>query len=524
MTENANDKSTEACPVSAKNDLSAWILDAEEAAVDDGALTPSESGAGTVAKSIQISKKAVIVGVAVILILFFAAYAATFIFEKGMYARDAAGAIIPGTYVEDPSLPGISWWQFLLSPFMILLPSSPGYETVYAIIALLLIIGAIFTALDDTGILVYMVEALNNKFGKKKYILLFVLPFVFMFLGSSAGMFEELIPLVPVVIMLSYALGWDALIGLGITILASCFGFAAGVVNPFTVGVAQTLGGIPLYSGIELRLLTFVIAYIILMAFLFAYARKLDKNPRKSSVYAADLEKKAMFAFRTDTFVKSKEKNRAMLWFGSWMLSIVVLAVISVFVQALAQNLMYITLGVYLVAGIGACFICGTKLKRLCKMLLKGFLTLLPAIAMILFAGGIRYIIEKGDVMDTILYNAVGLMSGQPSFVVTLLIYLIIFIFEMFIPSGSAKAFLLMPMVFNICTLTGIDKQVAVLAFHFADGFANVILPTNAGLLLILGMTTVDYGKWFRWSIKIQLTLLAATIGVLALAQFVVYA
>jgi uncharacterized ion transporter superfamily protein YfcC len=143
---------------------------------------------------------------------------------------------------------------------------------------------------------------------------------------------------------------------------------------------------------------------------------------------------------------------------------------------------------------------------------------------MILFAGGIRYIIEMGDVMDTILFNAVGLMDGQSPFVVTLLIYLIIFIFEMFIPSGSAKAFLLMPMVFNICTLTGIDKQVAVLAFHFADGFSNVILPTNAGLLLILGMTTVDYGKWFRWSMKIQLTLLAATVGVLALAQFVVYA
>jgi uncharacterized ion transporter superfamily protein YfcC len=93
----------------------------------------------------------------------------------------------------------------------------------------------------------------------------------------------------------------------------------------------------------------------------------------------------------------------------------------------------------------------------------------------------------------------------------------------MFIPSGSAKAFLLMPMIFNICLLMNVNGQIAVLAFAFADGFANVILPTNAGLLLILGLTTVDYGKWFKWSFKIQFTLLLATIGVLALAYYVVY-
>ncbi|MDD3947218.1 MAG: AbgT family transporter, partial [Clostridia bacterium] len=106
----------------------------------------------------------------------------------------------------------------------------------------------------------------------------------------------------------------------------------------------------------------------------------------------------------------------------------------------------------------------------------------------------------------------------------SLIIYLIIIVFNMFIPSGSAKAVLLMPIIFELCSLSGIHPQVAVLAFAFGDGFSNVILPTNAGLLLILGMTTVDYGKWFRWSFKIQLALLSITALVLVFAQLVYYA
>lgn len=500
--------------------------------VRDGAdLAPSGEAAAAVltpeteikkAKSISISKKAVVIGAAVVLALFITAYVLTFVLEKGMYQRDASGAIIPGTYVADPTLDGIKWWQFLLSPLMILLPSSDGYMTVWAIIILLFIIGAVFTALDDTGIMVYMVEYLNNKLGHRKYLLLFLLSFAFMFLGSTAGMFEELIPLVPVVVMLCYALGWDALVGLAIAVVASCFGFSAGVVNPFTVGVAQTLGGLEMYSGIGMRILTFALAYIILMAFLYPYARKIERHPEKSMVFAEDSLRKKEFSFRIDDFTEDKGKNKALLWFGCWMLAVVALALISIAWRALADYLMYIILAVYVIAGVGASVMCGLKGKALLKQLGKGAITLLPAVILILIAGGIRYIVEEGDIMDTILYKFVELIGNKGGFGTTMIIYCIIFVFEIFIQSGSAKAFLLMPMIFDICGLVGLDPQVAVLAFAFADGFANVILPTNAGLLLILGLTTVDYGKWFRWSIKIHLTLFAATVGVLAIAQYLV--
>ena len=489
-------------------------------------------------RTIEISKRAVVVAVVIVLVLVIAAIVVTQVLPKGSYERgtDADGNtyIIANSYTQDDSLPSLQWWQAIFAPFLVLNPAMDGSLMVWALIALLLVIGAVFTALDHTGVLVYMVESLRNRFGKRKYALLFVLSFAFMFLGSSAGMFEELIPLVPVVILLCYALGWDALTGLGISVLSACFGFAAGVVNPFTVGISQNLIGIPMFSGIELRLLTFVLAYIVLMAFVFPYARKIEKNPRKSPVYTEDARKKHGFDFTGVDFVYDEGKSRALRWFAWWMVVVILFAILSIFIQphyipalgdfSLADYVLYITVAIYVIAGIGACLMCGLRGKELFSKLGKGLVTLLPAVAMILIASGVRYIMESGSVMDTILYGVIEACKGQSPAVIILLIYLAIFIFEMFIPSGSAKAFLLMPMIGAMCSQLGVDGQVAVLAFTFGDGFANVLLPTNAGLLLILGMTTVNYPKWLRWSGKIQLALLAVTIGILMLAQYVVYA
>lgn len=490
------------------------------------------------AKTITISQKSIIIAIAIVLVLVLVAVIFTQVLPRGSYERivDADGnvSIVPDSYKEDASLSKIKWWQVIFSPFMILDPAQDGALMVWAILALLIVIGAVFTALDKTGIMSYMVESLRNKFTNKKYILLFILPLVFMSLGSTAGMFEELIPLAPVVVLLSYAFGWDALVGLGMSILAACFGFTAGIVNPFTVGISQSLVGLPMFSGISMRLLTFAVAYIILMAFMFPYARKIEKKPTLSSVYLEDFKRKKDFDFENTEFVYDEGKSKALKWFAAWLIVIVLLAVISIFIQptyipalgdfALADYILYITVAIYVIAGIGACVMCNLKGKALLKELGKGALTLLPAVAMILVAGGVRYIIQTGNVMDTILFNIIELCKGQSPAAIILVIYVAVFVFEIFIPSGSAKAFLLMPMIGAICSQVGIDAQVAVLAMSYGDGFSNVLLPTNAGLLLILGMTTVNYPKWLKWSGKIQLALLLATIGILMLAQFVVYA
>ncbi|MDR0854982.1 MAG: hypothetical protein LBN25_01280 [Christensenellaceae bacterium] len=518
-------------PVPEKGAAEDEVNSVPSAQLDDGVTV---NGGGTVAlkyeksenkqKTIVISKKAIVTAVLIVLTLIVGSYVLTFILPRGEYQRvlgDGGNmSIVPNSYAENPNLDGIQWWQVLLSPLMILLPTTDGFMTVYLIIFLLLVIGAIFTVLDESGILVYLIKMLARKFSKKKYAIIFAFSFAFMFLGSSVGMLEELIPLVPIVVLLCYAMGWDALVGLGISVLAAAFGFAVGVINPFTVGVAQQIGNLPMFSAIEWRLLSFVISYGLLVGFIFPYAKKVDKNPQKSAVFALDKERKRDFNFEIDDFVREKSKDRAIKWLAGWLSSVIIAAIVAVFWHPLANYIMYLCVVVYIAGGIGSAVILGIRGKSLLKLLGKGALTLAPAAIMICIAGGVRYIITEGDIMDTILYKIVTLAGGLNPYGALLLIYAVIFIFEIFIQSGSAKAFLIMPVIFDLCTLMSVNPQAAVLAYTFADGFANMLLPTNPGLLLILGLTTVSYPKWIKWSGPLQLTLLASTVGILCLMQF----
>ena len=335
-------------------------------------------------KTIQIGKKAVIMAVAIALALVIAAYVLTLVLPKGAYDRNADGSVIDGTYREIGGARGVPFWKLLLAPFMILNPSAGGAEVVYVIIALMLIIGAVFTVLDDSGILLYMVDSIAHRFKNKRYILIFALSFAFMFLGSAVGMLEELIPLVPIVVILSYAFGWDALVGLSISVLSAGCGFAAGVINPFSVGVPQTLGGLELFSGIELRLLTFILTYATVSLFTYFYAKKIDKYPRKSSVYNEDLLRKAKFNFSFDDFQRDPKKSLALKFFGILISLVVACSIAAIFWHALASYIMYIAVAVYIIGGIGAALICGIRGKKLFRLLGKGSLTLVPAVAMIL--------------------------------------------------------------------------------------------------------------------------------------------
>ena len=497
---------------------------------DDVALEPAE---GAKPHTIELSQKSVLVGCLIVLALLIASIVMAYTLPTGYYDtinNDGNVTIDPNGEFHFVEMERISWWKILLSPFMILDPGQTGAAMVWSILLLLFVLGAIFKALDETGILVYMVDKLKFKFSNRKYILLFVMPLIFMFLGSTSGMFEEIIPLVPVVVLLSYAFGWDALVGLGMSILGSCFGCSAGLVNPFNIGVAQSLLGLPVFSGIEIRILTFVLGYLVIIAFLYPYAKKIEKNPEKSLVYKEDLAKRTSFVQEDKEFIPDKSKDKALKWVGSWLILVVVIAFISIFIQprfipalgkfSLADYVLYTTVVIYLIAGIGACIICGQKGKKLFKNLASGVLTLAPAVVMILLAGGIRYIIQEGNVMDTLLYYIVQLCEDRNPAEIIMLVYTAIFVLELFIPSGSAKAFLIMPLIGSLCIKLAVSEQVSVLAFAFADGFSNLLFPTNTGLILILGMTTVSYPKWIKWSMRFQIPMFLITIAILMMCQY----
>lgn len=386
------------------------------------------------------SVKSFITAIIVIFIMMVLTYALTF--------------IIPGG--------GILFWKWALSPILVLFGEDNG--SLIAIIALLVVLGGVFHVLDKFGVLRLLLDKISARFGKSRRILLAVIPLFFMALGSAAGTFEECVPLVPVVVALAIRLGWDALTGLGMSILAAGCGFAAGVCNPFTVGVAQELAGLPMFSGIWLRAAAFMVIYILLMLFLLGHVKKIEKPMCEISI-------EGMSDSSTKKIVQSS----------------------------------------------------GNRLGKLLVTFKDGVVSVLPGVLLILMANSIRYTLMEGNILDVILQSAISFASGMPRWSVILFIYALVLFLNFFIPSGSAKAFLLMPLIVPTAEAFGISAQLCVVAFAFGDGFSNVFYPTNPVLLISLGLANVSYGTWVKWSVKFQLVNLVLTSALLLFGLAVGY-
>lgn len=461
-------------------------------------------------KGMNISARSFITAITVILALMILTYVLTLVIPGGSFQRieDENGNLIIGS-VDDFSYVdgGIPFWKWLLSPFLVL--GASGNGALIAVIAFLLVIGGIFNSLDKCGLIKYMLGKLTHRFGKVKYRLMAILILFFMTLGAMVGSFEECVPLVPIVVALAVNLGWDALTGITMSMLAVGCGFASGVCNPFTVGVAQQIAGLPMFSGIPMRLLSFALIYALLTGFTVLYAKKVEKSS-ESSTYSVD-------------FVPDKKMDKALLSFAVILSAGVLTVVASGFIPALQSLTMIIVAVTFLAAGITASLLSGMNGKELAVTSIDGVKTMLPAVIMILMASSIKYTMEEAQIMDTVLHGAVNLADSLPRWCVILFIYLIVLVMNFFIPSGSAKAFMLIPLIVPMAQLFGISAQLCVMAFAFGDGFSNVIYPTNPALLISLGLADVSYPKWFKHSVKFQLLNLLLTSLLLLLGLAIGY-
>ena len=175
------------------------------------------------------------------------------------------------------------------------------------------------------------------------------------------------------------------------------------------------------------------------------------------------------------------------------------------FITALQDYTMIIVAVMFLAAGITASLVSGMSGKALGKSFWKGIVNIFPAVFLILLASSIKYILIEANILDTILHGAVQVVEDLPKWMIILFIYILVLVMNFFISSGSAKAFLLIPLIVPMAQLFGIEPQLCMVAFAFGDGFSNVFYPTNAALLIALGLVNVSYGKWFRYVWKFQL-------------------
>ena len=458
---------------------------------------PVQNGAG-----INIGVRSFLIAIGIIFVLMITTYVLTLLVPGGEYARtiDQQGHSVIDTaagfhYVEG----GLPFWKWLLSPFLVL--GAEGSGTIIAVLIFLIVIGGVFNSLAAGGLMNYMLGKIVHRFGTVKYQLMAALLFFFMAMGSLVGSFEEVIPMTPIVVALAVALGWDAVTGLAMSLLAVGCGFAAGVANPFTIGVAQGLSGLPMFSGIYLRILSFVLIYLLLWWFVKSHAKKIEKPAVSQTIQ--------------NEFVRDPRMDKGLTAFGLILGAGILIVLSSALITFLQDYTMIIVALMFLIGGISAVLLSGMKLKELGRTFGKGVVAIAPSILMILMASSIKYTMVEGKILDSLLYSAQQMASTMPKWGIILFIYLICLVMNFFISSGSAKAFLLIPIIAPLAQLFGISMQLAIIAFAFGDGFSNVIYPTNAGLLITLGLTDVSYGKWFRYSWKFQALNLLLTSGIL---------
>lgn len=476
---------------------------------------------------LHVSTRSFLTTVAILVALMVLAGVLTRVLPQGQYARtlDANGneIVVEGSYVLTPDAERLPVWRWFTAPIEML--GDAQALTAIVIIVFILLVGGAFSVLDRAGVFRYLIAATIRRFGGRKYLLLCLISLLCMALGSTMGLLEETVPLVPLLVLLSLALGWDTLTGVGMSLLSVGFGFAAGTFNPFTVAVAQKLAGVPLFSGLWLRLIVFVLIYALLCVFLVHHAKKVEKNPQVSYTFAQDEARRStLTASGNDEILANKAVGRAALAFVIALGCVFGYVLLALTIPGLSDYTMVVMALALPCGALIAGGISRYNPKGMWKDFGSGVLSMAPGAVLILLSMSVRHIIEQGAILDTLLHGAYTLLQGMTPFAAILILYAIVLVFQFFVSSAASKAFLIMPLIVPLADLIGLTRQSVVLAFCFGDGFTNVFFPTNAMLLIVLGMMDIPYTKWFKWTWKLQLAVLILTALLLIFAVSVGYA
>ena len=436
--------------------------------------------------------------------------ALSYFIPQGEFQRDDTGAIIPDSYVQG-KIGGIAPWRILTAPFRVFV--SEDSLTIIMISAFLLIMSGIFNLIDKTGGIRILIGRIMKKLRDKGGPIVCITTLIFMLFGSFFGMFEELVTLLPLVIMFMLSINMDTMTGLGACMIAACFGFSAAITNPFSVGLAAQVADINPSNGVWLRIVFFGIVYTILCAFLMLHLRKIEKDPKISPTYEIDIEKRENLVSCDSSSLKNSDKifKAYAIFFALQGVMLLLIASVKA-IASLAIPLLAVS---FLVAGIVAGLCVTDKKSTVFKYIFDGAVSMLPAVLMIALASSVKLVMTESGIIDTIMHTVISILDGKSKFLAIVLIYLLILVIQVFIGSASAKIMLIMPIVMPIAVAIGLSPEIVILAYCMADGFTDVILPTNPILLVGLSMANVSYGKWVKWTWKLQAVIFAVTILIL---------
>ncbi|MBO5876222.1 MAG: AbgT family transporter [Bacteroidales bacterium] len=438
-----------------------------------------------------------------------------------------------------------------------------GFSQQAGIIAFVLIIGGAFWVVNSTkavdeGIMKFISKvqnlerhALVRKLGVGNIVITLVM-LLFGLFGAVFGMSEETIAFVAVVIPLARSLGYDDFVGVCMVYVAAHVGFAGAMLNPFTIGIAQGMAELPLFSGIEYRIFCWVVLMLIAVIFVLWYANKTrkpvvikeednvktsDSDVSSSKVhawicYAALTIILVLFSifYASDCVIKLGESSFEtpwLLWVATGLFAVISFFALWNSVRMFILNMLMFTIlflvigamgygwylseicALFMALAIAAGFSAGYSADTIAKEFIAGAKDIFSAALIIGFAAGIIVILKNGQVIDTMLASMASALEGTGRVGALGSMYGIQTFINLFIPSASAKAAVTMPIMAPFADMINVSRQATVLAFQFGDGFTNMITPCSGVLMAVLSVAKIPYEKWVKWAWKFILLMVA---------------
>ena len=443
----------------------------------------------------------------IIILMMIVAVLLTWIIPSGEFERvkdevSKQSIIIPGTfkYIENNPI------SFLEIPVYIM----KGLAKASDIVFLVIIVGGAFNIIIETGMFQSFAGRLTKVFSNKEVLIIPAFSTIFALACTTMGV-NTFIGFAPIAVIIARSIGYDAIVGVSMVALGGAIGFSTGTFNPFTTGVAQSIAGLPIFSGVGYRFICLVAFLIVTNIYIIWYAKKVKANPEASVVYEMEQENKK---------VEVSEKQHDKIEGRHYLVLLIVIACFVLLVYG-SQNWKWKlqeNAAMFLWMGMLSGFAYGFGPSKIAEEFTKGAKKLVYGALMIGMANGISLILADGKILDTTVQYLGGLLVVLPSHAQAAGMFLMQLLINGLITSGSGQAAATMPIMLPVADIIGMTKQTAVLAFNFGDGLSNYILPTSSALMGFIVMVGISYSNWmkFMWKLFLIWTVVGAVLVIVA--------
>jgi uncharacterized ion transporter superfamily protein YfcC len=372
-----------------------------------------------------------------------------------------------------------------------------GFADAANIIAFVLLMGGVFAIVEKTGAVNAGIQGLSDRFGRRKALRTLFIPvtmIVFSLGGAVFGMCEETMPFILVFVPLALSLGYDTIVGVAIPFVGAASGFAGAFFNPFTVGIAQGIAGLPLYSGLGYRLIVWAVGTAIAITMVMRYAARIRKDPVRSVSFEQDEARR-----RELTLGAAAAERKAMTGPQKAVLILFLLGMV-LLVFGILKLKWYINeiAGLFLALGLVGGFVGRLRGNDIARSFVEGAKDMVNTALIIGCARALLVVATDGKILDTTLHAMAGAIAGFHPILSAQLMFVSQCVINFFVHSGTAQAALTMPIMAPLGDLVGITRQTSVFAFQLAE-YINPILPTSGVTMGILGLAKLGWDKWARW-------------------------